>query len=200
MTQHSVHVVLQCHVTNKNHYISSTKVSMATKLDRMVTYFERLLTIKSFYALITWSCKVTWQKIFISITRVPMANKLGRIMTLLDGLLPIITHDPLIMWPCEIRGSLTWGVWARKRLSRHRLVVIMQMVVSVAIMQVVFSASPYAHDCFYLIVQVTISGIAMLLTVSSTTYIPLSKWQSFFIKLTGKYLRALYQVCISPFL
>ena len=197
MTQHSVHVVLQCHVTNKNHYISSTKVPMATKLDRMVTYFERLLTIKSFYALITWSCKVTWQKIFI--TRVPMANKLGRIMTLLDGLLPIITHDPLIMWPCEIRGSLTW-VWARKRLSRHRLVVIMQMVVSVAIMQVVFSASPYAHDCFYLIVQVTISGIAMLLTVSSTTYIPLSKWQPFFIKLTGKYLRALYQVCISPFL
>ena len=190
-----------CNVTwQTNHYISSTRVPMATKRDRMVTYFERLLTIKSFYALITWSCKVTWQKIFISITRVPMANKLGRIMTLLDGLLPIITHDPLIMWPCEIRGSLTWGVWARKRLSRHRLVVIMQMVVSVAIMQVVFSASPYAHDCFYLIVQVTISGIAMLLTVSSTTYIPLSKWQSFFIKLTGKYLRALYQVCISPFL
>ena len=35
---------------------------MATKLGRMMTYFERLLTIKSFYALITWSCKVTWQK------------------------------------------------------------------------------------------------------------------------------------------
>ena len=62
ITKHSVHVVLQCHVTDKNHYISSTTVPMATKLDRMVTYFERLLTIKSFYVLITWSCKVTWQK------------------------------------------------------------------------------------------------------------------------------------------
>ena len=81
---------------------------MATKLDRMVTYFERLLTIKSFYALITWSCKVTKKKIlYISITRVPMANKLGRIMISLDGLLPIITHDLLIMRPCEIRGLLT---------------------------------------------------------------------------------------------
>ena len=34
---------------------------MATKRDRMVTHLERLLTIKSFYTLITWSCKVTWQ-------------------------------------------------------------------------------------------------------------------------------------------
>ena len=32
---------------------------MAVKLGRMVTYFERLLTIKSFYALITWSYEVT---------------------------------------------------------------------------------------------------------------------------------------------
>ena len=59
MTQYSVHVVLQCHLANKNHYISSTRV------DSMVTYFERLLTIKSFYALITWSCKVTWQKNYL---------------------------------------------------------------------------------------------------------------------------------------
>ena len=34
---------------------------MASKIGRIVTYFERLLTIQSFYALITWSCKVTWQ-------------------------------------------------------------------------------------------------------------------------------------------
>ena len=128
MTQHSVHVVLQCHVTNKNHYISSTRVPMATKLDRMVTYFERLLTIKSFYALITWSCKVTKKKIlYISITRVPMANKLGRIMISFDGLLPIITNDLLIMQPCEIRGYLTWGGSASKRLSRHQLLVWIQL-------------------------------------------------------------------------
>ena len=124
MTQHSVHVVLQCHVTNKNHYISSTRVLMATKLDRMVTHFERLLIIKSFYALITWSCKVTWQKIiYISITRVPIVNKLDRILNSLDGLLPIIIHALLIMRPCEMRGSRTWGDSARRRLGRHWLLV-----------------------------------------------------------------------------
>ena len=41
-------MVLQCHVTNENHYISITKVLMTTKVGRMVTYFERLLIIKSF--------------------------------------------------------------------------------------------------------------------------------------------------------
>ena len=51
--RHSVHLIFQSHVTNQNHYISSTRVSMAIKLGRMVTYFERLLSIKSFYALIT---------------------------------------------------------------------------------------------------------------------------------------------------
>ena len=98
MTQHCVHVVLLYHVTNKNHYISSTRVPMATKLDRMETYFERLLTI-SHFTLCTWFCKVTWQKKFL-------------FMSLLqDGLLPKITHDLSIMRPCEIRG-------------RHRLLVL----------------------------------------------------------------------------
>ena len=60
-TQRPDHVVFQSHVINENHYISTTRVPMATKLSRMVTYFERVLTIKPFYALITWSCKVTWQ-------------------------------------------------------------------------------------------------------------------------------------------
>ena len=34
---------------------------MTTKLDRMVTYFERFLLIKSHDLIITWSCKITWQ-------------------------------------------------------------------------------------------------------------------------------------------
>ena len=59
----------------------------------------------------------------ISITRVSMATKLGRMIASLDGLLPIMSHDPLITWPCEIRGSLTGGGSARKRLSRQRLLV-----------------------------------------------------------------------------
>ena len=42
-------------------------------------------------------------------------------MTSLDGLLPM-SHDPLIMWPCKIRGLLTGGGSARKRLRRQQLV------------------------------------------------------------------------------
>ena len=34
---------------------------MATKLDRMVTYLEGFLPIKSHDPLITWPCKITWQ-------------------------------------------------------------------------------------------------------------------------------------------
>ena len=97
---------------------------MPTKLAGMVIYLVRLLIIKSYKTLTTCSCKVTWQKSFyISITRVPMANKIGKKMTSLDELLPKMSNDPLITWSCEIRGSLTgWGS-ARKRLSRHQLLV-----------------------------------------------------------------------------
>ena len=83
--KHSVLVVLQSHVTNKNHYISSTRVPMPTKLDRMVTYFVRILTIKSFYALITCSCKVTKQKKSLYIHNQSVYDyKLGRMITYLD--------------------------------------------------------------------------------------------------------------------
>ena len=98
---------------------------MATKLGRMVIYLDRLLIIKSYKALIMWSCKVTWQtkNHHISITRLSVATKLGRTIASLDGFLPIMSHDPLITWPCEIRGSLTGGSSAHKRLSRDRLLV-----------------------------------------------------------------------------
>ena len=48
-----------------------------------------------------------------------MVTKLGRVIASLDGFLPIMLHDPLITWPFEIRGSLTGGGSARKRLSLH---------------------------------------------------------------------------------
>ena len=53
-----------------------------------------------------------------------MATKLGRMIASRDGLLPIMSYDPLITWPCDIRGSLTGEGSAGKRLSRHRLLVI----------------------------------------------------------------------------
>ena len=39
--------------------ISTTSVLMATKIGRMVTYLDGLLTAKSHDPLITWSCKIT---------------------------------------------------------------------------------------------------------------------------------------------
>ena len=52
---------------NWQHYVSTIRVPMATKLCRMVMYLDELLLIKSHDPFITWSCKITWQtKIIIS--------------------------------------------------------------------------------------------------------------------------------------
>ena len=39
----------------------TTAMPMATKLDRVVTYHERLPSIKIHDLLITWYCEITWQ-------------------------------------------------------------------------------------------------------------------------------------------
>ena len=41
--------------------LSTTRVPMATKLSRNVTYFYGLLPLTSYDHLITWSCDITWQ-------------------------------------------------------------------------------------------------------------------------------------------
>ena len=84
------HVVLQGYVTNENHYIFPTRVSMATKRGRMITYLDGLLPIKSLDSLITWSCEITWEtKSIILNTTVLMVTKLGRMVTYLQGLLTL---------------------------------------------------------------------------------------------------------------
>ena len=52
------HVVLQGYVANKNHHISITRVSMATRLGRMIASLYGLLTIMSHDPLITWPCEI----------------------------------------------------------------------------------------------------------------------------------------------
>ena len=52
------HVVLQGHVTNKNHYISITRVPMAIKFDRMMTFLDGLLPVMSRDPLITRPCEI----------------------------------------------------------------------------------------------------------------------------------------------
>ena len=53
--------IMLLHVTNYNHYISTATISMATKLGRMVTHLDCLLSIKSNEHIITWFCEITWQ-------------------------------------------------------------------------------------------------------------------------------------------
>ena len=103
MTQNSVLVVLQSHVTNQNH-ISSTRVPMPTKLGRMVTYFERLR--KSHFTLWSRFCKVTWQtKIIIWPQLVCLWLQTWQNDNL-RWLVPtyIKLHHPLITMSCKI----TW--------------------------------------------------------------------------------------------
>ena len=51
-------MVLQGHVANKNHHISITRVSVATKLGRMITSLNGLLPIMLHDPLITWPCEI----------------------------------------------------------------------------------------------------------------------------------------------
>ena len=51
---------------------------------------------------------------------------------------------------------------------------IMHMGVSVAIIQIVFSTVHYGHEYFYVIMQLTVSVVAMYVTVSSSNFIFLS--------------------------
>ena len=46
---------------DKNHHFSTTRVPMATKLDRIVAHLNGLLPIKFHNPLIKWSCKTMWQ-------------------------------------------------------------------------------------------------------------------------------------------
>ena len=51
-------MVLQGHLANKNPHISITRVSMATKLGRMIASLDGLSSITSHDPLITWPCEI----------------------------------------------------------------------------------------------------------------------------------------------
>ena len=59
--KHNGHVVFWSHVTNENHYIftTTTRVSIATKIGKMVTYLDGH-THKDTWPLIAWTCKIMW--------------------------------------------------------------------------------------------------------------------------------------------
>ena len=84
--------------------ISTTTMSMATKLGRVVvTYDEGLPPIKSHAPLVMWSYEITGQtKTIISTTTVPVATKCGWVVTYLEGLQIIKSFSVLIKWSCKV--------------------------------------------------------------------------------------------------
>ena len=88
--------VLQSHVTNENHYISTirVRVPMATKLGRMVAHLDELLPTVSwpFDHMILWD-DVTNLNHYISAITMPMATKLGRIVTYFERLLKLKSRN-----------------------------------------------------------------------------------------------------------
>ena len=60
VTRHFDHMVLRDHLTWQTKNISDSRVLMANKLGRMVTYLDGVLPIKSHETLIKFSCKITW--------------------------------------------------------------------------------------------------------------------------------------------
>ena len=56
-----VTLLRQNYVTSLDYYISTTTVSLATKLSKMVTYSDGPVPIKWHDFLIMWYCEITWQ-------------------------------------------------------------------------------------------------------------------------------------------
>ena len=72
--------------------------------DRMVTYLDGILPIKSHDPLITWSPEITWKTKAITSPMLPCLRPLGKVMTYHKGLSQVKPYNPFIMWSCEI----TW--------------------------------------------------------------------------------------------
>ena len=104
-------MVLQGHVTNENHYISTTRLSI--RLPNLSYNLDGLLLIKSNGPLVSWYCKITWQtKIIIS----PISQCLrppnlgGRVVTYLKRVPPIKLLDHSVTLSC-------WIIWQTKTIK-----------------------------------------------------------------------------------
>ena len=87
-------------------HISSTTMTMASKLGRVVLCTEEFFWIKSQNLLITGSCKVTWQiKYVIFTTTRPLTVKLGEVVSYYRGLSTIKSENPLNMF-----FEITWQI------------------------------------------------------------------------------------------
>ena len=94
------HVVFQVHVTNKNPYISTTRVPLAIKLGKMMIYLDGLLYKVSWpFDHVVLKDYVTNESQYITTIRAPISTKSDRIVTYLYGGLLIYSPNHLI-WSC----------------------------------------------------------------------------------------------------
>ena len=127
---------------------------MAPKLGRVETYLERFQPIKLHNPLTMWPCKITWQiKNIVSLLptclwppkltewwlilrgsfpyRHMTLNKVVFVVDFRDNLKNYISLLSQDLWPLKLAACWLWGKdSARKRLSRHRLVVSIWSVLS----------------------------------------------------------------------
>ena len=92
--------------SNYRRYNSTTTMPMTTKLGKMITYLDGLLTKEVHEHLISWSCSMMWstKTIIIFYIRVLIATKLGRMVTYLERLLTIKSFNTLMSRSCKV----TW--------------------------------------------------------------------------------------------
>ena len=105
-------MILEVHVI-KNPLLYTKRVTVSTKLGRMVNYINWILFIKPHDILITWPHEIMWyKKTLISLSKHRVygyfINKLGRMTTYLNGVLPLKLDEPLIrsFWPPYLITSL----------------------------------------------------------------------------------------------
>ena len=120
------------------------------------------------------------------------------VTVMFEPLSVVITHVTVSVdvTQLEVSAALMQLTVSASNLLVTIFIAFMQVEVSVEIMQVDLFA---VHNCFYCKIQVTVSLIAMQVTISSNSFI-FSKWHPLFITLSGKHLNTLYQVCILPHL
>ena len=97
---------------------------IATKLDRMVTYLDKLLSITLHDPSIAWSCEIPWQPKIVR-SQLPQylwPPNLCKLVTChgrKGGRLPPMLLHPLIIWSCEItRHISTTTISMATKLSR----------------------------------------------------------------------------------
>ena len=103
-----------CQYSHKTLWLSglpTTTVSIATKLDRVVTYSEGLPPITSHNTLNKWSCVVIWQIQIITFSKTQClwsTNLSGWWYTARTS--NSQNHDPLVKWSCEALWQIEYVI------------------------------------------------------------------------------------------